>query len=102
MIGVLDLETNVRRVPRVRWSRTTVAAAMTPIEALPRLTLGTGKTLYDGLKLLDERGIRAAAAVDAAGEVRGLVTRERIDRWVRQRVRETTTVRVRRPPRLPF
>lgn len=102
MIGVLDLETNVRCVPRVRWAETTVAAAMTPIDALPRLTVGTGKTLYDGLKLLDERGIRAAAAVDAAGEVRGLVTRERIDRWVRQRVRETTAMRVRRPPRLPF
>jgi len=102
MIGVLDLDTDVRRVPRVRWADTTVAEAMTPISALPRLTLGTGKTLYDGLKLLDEGAIRVAAAVDETGTVRGLVTRERVDRWVRQRVRETTTVRVRRPPRLPF
>lgn len=102
MLGVLDLNANVRRIPRARWGDTTVAAAMTPLDALPRLVTDTGKTLYDGLRLLDECDAMAAVAVDAEGHVRGLITRERIHRWVRGHVREAWLVRVRRPPRLPF
>ena len=102
LLGVLDLDTNVRRVPRGRWAETTVAQAMTPLDALPRLVTDTGKTLYDALQLLDAQDAVAAVAVDAEGRVRGLVTRERVNRWVRGQVREAWLVRVRRPPRLPF
>ncbi len=97
MIGILDLDTNVRRVPRTLWMETTVGTAMTPIEQLPRLVLTPGMTLFDGLKLLDETGQRTVAVVDGTGTVRGIVTKERIDRWVRSRLREDG-VRVRTPP----
>lgn len=102
IIGVLDLNSNIRNVPRVRWADTTVAQAMTPLDGLPRITTDTGKTLHDGLRLLDEYDAPAAVAVDAGGRVRGLITRERIHLWVRGQVRESWRVRVRRPPRLPF
>lgn len=101
MVGVLDLDTNIRRIPRTQWMDTTVAQAMTPIEALPRLTLAPGLTLYDGLRLLDETGARTLAVVNSAGEVKGIITKERIDRWVRGRARESG-FRIRKPPRRPF
>ncbi len=102
LFGVLDLDTNVRRVPRAQWAETTVAQAMTPLDALPRLATDTGKTLYDALQLLDAQNAVAAVAVDAGGRVRGLVTRERINRWIRGQVREAWIGKIRRPPRLPF
>jgi CBS domain-containing protein len=74
---------------------------MTPIGDLPRLTLTSEMTLYDGLRLLERGGVRTIAIVDEDGRVVGLVTRERVDRWVRSRLRETG-FRVRRPPRPPF
>jgi CBS domain-containing protein len=94
---VLDLETNVRHVPRPLWTETTVAEAMTPLAELPHLTLAPGLTLYDGVMLLEHSGRRTVIVVDETGRVIGLVTRERVDRWVRARLRETG-IRVRRPP----
>lgn len=101
VIGILDLDTNVRRVPRTLWTETTVAQAMTPVSSLPQLTIAPDMTLYDGLRLLEKGESRAIAVVDEEGKVVGLVTRERVDRWVRSRVRESG-FRVRRPPRPPF
>jgi Zn-dependent protease/CBS domain-containing protein len=101
VLGVLDLDTNVRKVPRPLWMETTVREAMTPIDALPRLTLATDLTLYDGLRLLERTDARSIAVVNDAGTVIGLVTRERVDRWVRARLRETG-FRVKKPPRQPY
>ncbi len=101
VIGVLDLDTNVRRVPRALWAETTVREAMTPIAALPTLPISPDMTLYDGLRLLERTEARTIAVVNEEGAVVGLVTRERVDRWVRSRLRETG-FRVKRPPRQPF
>jgi Zn-dependent protease/CBS domain-containing protein len=101
VVGVLDLDTDVRKVPRTLWTETTVGQAMTPIGALPRLTLAPELTLYDGLRLLERSEARSIAVVNDDGAVIGLVTRERVDRWVRSRLRETG-FRVKRPPRPPF
>lgn len=101
VIGVLDLDTDVRKVPRTLWTETTVGQAMTPIDALPRLTLAPELTLYDGLRLLERSDARTIVVVNEEGAVVGLVTRERVDRWVRSRLRETG-FRVKRPPRPPF
>lgn len=101
VLGVLDLDTNVRKVPRPLWMETTVRDAMTPVDALPRLTLSTDLTLYDGLRLLEGTDARTIAVVNEAGAVVGLVTRERVDRWVRSRLRETG-FRVKKPPRQPY
>ncbi len=97
VVGVLDLETNVRHVPRPLWAETTVAAAMTPVADLPRLTLTPELTLYDGVLLLERTGARTVLVVNETGRVIGLVTRERVDRWVRARLREAG-MRFRRPP----
>ena len=97
IVGVLDLERNIRKVPRPLWAETTVAAAMTPASDLPRVTLAPDLTLYDGMATLHRTGTCAVLVVDDAGKVIGLVTRERVDRWVRARLREEGT-RVRRPP----
>ncbi|MGI8690450.1 MAG: site-2 protease family protein [Thermomicrobiales bacterium] len=101
VLGVLDLDTNVRKVPRPLWMETTVRDAMTPVDALPRLTLSPDLTLYNGLRLLERTDARTIAVVNEAGAVVGLVTRERVDRWVRSRLRETG-FRVKKPPRQPF
>jgi Zn-dependent protease len=101
VLGVLDLDTNVRKVPRPLWMETTVRDAMTPVDALPRLTLSSDLTLYDGLRLLEQTDARTIAVVNETGSVVGLVTRERVDRWVRSRLRETG-FRVKKPPRRPF
>ncbi|MHB8645050.1 MAG: site-2 protease family protein [Thermomicrobiales bacterium] len=101
VLGVLDLDTNVRKVPRPLWMETTVGDAMTPIDALPTLTLSTELTLYDGLRLLERTDARTIAVVNEAGMTVGIVTRERVDRWVRSRLRETG-FRVKKPPRQPF
>ena len=101
VIGVLDLDIDVRKVPRPLWAETTVRATMTPVDALPRLTLTNELTLYDGLRLLERTGARTIAVVDDTDTIVGLVTRERVDRWVRSRLRETG-FRVKRPPRQPF
>jgi Zn-dependent protease len=97
VVGVLDLATNVRHVPRPLWTETTVAEAMTPVASLPHLTLAPGLTLYDGVLLLERSGARAVLVLDDAGRVTGLVTRERVDRWVRARLRESG-IRFRRLP----
>jgi len=99
--GVLDLDTNVRKVPRPLWMETTVGDAMTSVDVLPRLTLSTDLTLYDGLRLLERTDARTIAVVNEEGTVVGLVTRERVDRWVRSRLRETG-FRVKKPPRPPY
>ena len=101
VVGVLDLDTNVRKVPRTLWMETTVGAAMTPVSALPTLTLTPEMTLYDGLRLLERSEARTIVVVNDAGAIIGIVTRERVDRWVRSRVRETG-FRVKKPPRQPF
>lgn len=101
VIGVLDLDTDVRKVPRALWAETTVRQAMTPVDALPRLALSSELTLYDGLRLLERTEARTIAVVDDAGKIVGLVTRERVDRWVRSRLRETG-FRIKRPPRPPY
>ncbi len=101
VLGVLDLDTNVRKIPRPLWMETTVGDAMTPINALPHLTLSTDLTLYDGLRLLERSDARSIAVVNEAGAVVGIVTRERVDRWVRSRLRETG-FRVKKPPRPPY
>ncbi|MCA1669958.1 MAG: site-2 protease family protein, partial [Thermomicrobia bacterium] len=101
VLGVLDLDTNVRKVPRPLWLETTVGEAMTPIDALPRLTLATDLTLYDGLRLLERTDARTIVVVNDEGAVVGIVTRERVDRWVRARLRETG-FRVKKPPRQPY
>ncbi len=98
---MLDLDTNVRKVPRTLWMETTVGAAMTPVSALPTLTLTPEMTLYDGLRLLERSEARTIVVVNDAGAIIGIVTRERVDRWVRSRVRETG-FRVKKPPRQPF
>lgn len=97
IVGVLDLETNVRHVPRPLWTETTVEMAMSPLAALPRLTLATELTLYDGILLLERTGARTVLVMDDNERVIGLVTRERVDRWVRSRLRESG-MRFRRPP----
>ena len=101
VIGVLDLDTNVRRVPRPLWAETSVADTMTPVADLPRLTMSSDLTLYDGLRLLERSAVRTVVIVEGDERVIGIVTRERVDRWVRSRLRETG-FRVKRPPRLPF
>jgi Zn-dependent protease len=97
VIGVLALESNVRHVPRPLWTETTVEMVMTPIADLPRLTLSPSLTLYDGVLLLERTGARTVVVTDEQGRVIGLVTRERVDRWVRARLREAG-MRFRRPP----
>ncbi|MDQ6604523.1 MAG: site-2 protease family protein [Chloroflexota bacterium] len=101
VMGVLDLDTNVRKVPRPLWLETTVRDAMTPINALPTLTLAPQLTLHDGLRLLERTDARTIAVINETGAVVGIVTRERVDRWVRSRLRETG-FRVKKPPRQPF
>lgn len=101
VLGVLDLDTNIRKVPRSLWMETTVRDAMTPIDAVPALTLAADLTLYDGLRLLERTDARTIAVVNDVGTVVGLITRERVDRWVRARLRETG-FRVKKPPRPPF
>lgn len=97
IIGVLDLELNIRKVPRPLWAETTIAEAMTPVADLPRLTLAPELTLFDGVAALNRTGARTVLVVDDTGKRIGIVTRERVDRWVRSRLRENGT-RVRRPP----
>ncbi len=97
IVGVLDLELNVRKVPRPLWAETTIAEAMTPVAALTRLTLAPELTLSDGVAALNRTGARTILVVDDADTIIGIVTRERVDRWVRSRLREDGT-RVRRPP----
>ncbi len=101
VIGVLDLDRNVRKVPRPLWMETTVRDAMTPIGALPTLTLASDLTLHDGLRLLERTDARTIAVLNEEGTVVGIVTRERVDRWVRSRLRETG-FRIKKPPRPPY
>jgi Zn-dependent protease/CBS domain-containing protein len=97
VLGMLDLETNVRHVPRPLWMETTVADAMTPVANLPRLTLTPEVMLSEGVALLERAGVRTVLVVDETDRVIGLVTRERVDRWVRARLRESG-IRFRRQP----
>jgi Zn-dependent protease/CBS domain-containing protein len=76
--GVVSLE-DIRSIGRDQWAQRRVAEIMTPLERLQVIT--PAQSAAEALRLLAERGVNQLPLV-ADGQLRGLVTREDILKWM--------------------
>ena len=78
LIGLITLN-DLRRVPRSRWSATTVARAMTPLENL--VTTRPDESTVEALEKLARTGVNQLPVLQS-GALVGLLRREELLRWI--------------------
>lgn len=83
VLGIVDLE-DVRRVPRDAWPATPVASIMTPLAELPIEHPDT--EAYEAMRDLARQDRRDLPVIEN-GQLRGLIERDHVLRWVEGQLR---------------
>jgi Zn-dependent protease len=78
LIGMVCLR-DVQKIPRAEWGRTPVSAIMTPVERLA--VTGPRDDAFEALATLGRAGVNQLPVVED-GELRGLLRREDVVKWL--------------------